>query len=164
MLEKINKKNSFVYEEAFSRNLGWVTPSEQQKIKNIVIAIPGVGGVGGHHLHVRMGFSKFKIDDLDEFEIKNFNRQYGSSLSSIGASKTKTLKGMVLDINPEASVETYDLGVREENIEKFLEGVDIICDGLDLYASHLRSPLYERAHQKGIFVLSAGPLEWGLQF
>ena len=52
----------FNYQEAFSRNLGWVTQEEQEKISKTKIAIIGMGGVGGHHLHAlsRIGFQNFK--------------------------------------------------------------------------------------------------------
>ena len=39
----------FNYNEAFSRNIGWVTEAEQEKIKNTKVAIGGLGGVGGDH-------------------------------------------------------------------------------------------------------------------
>ena len=58
----------FNYENAFSRNLGWLNEKEQQIIRQTVIAIPGMGGVGGHHLHslLRVGFCRFKIADFDQ--------------------------------------------------------------------------------------------------
>ena len=38
----------FCYEEAFSRNLGWLTAAEQQVLRGKKIAIAGMGGVGGY--------------------------------------------------------------------------------------------------------------------
>ena len=44
-----NKVTSkFDYNRAFSRILGWFNEIEQEKIRTAVIAIPGMGGVGGH--------------------------------------------------------------------------------------------------------------------
>lgn len=153
----------FNYQEAFSRNLGWVTQKEQEIISKTKIAIIGMGGVGGHHLHAlsRIGFQNFKIADLDTFEIQNFNRQFGSKMSTIGKEKVEVLKSSILDINPNSKVEVYQSGINLDNIEDFLNGVDIICDGLDLYASNLRAPLYNKAHSKGIYVVTAGPLGMG---
>jgi molybdopterin/thiamine biosynthesis adenylyltransferase len=151
------------YDLAFSRNLGWVTPREQEKISKAVIAIPGMGGVGGHHLHVllRMGFQNFKIADLDQFEIQNFNRQFGAQISTIGRDKVDALKEFALDINPNCKIDIWKEGINLENIEDFLKDVNIVCDGLDLYASQLRTPLYDLAHKKGIYVISAGPFGMG---
>ena len=77
--------NQFDYEEAFSRNIGWVTKEEQQTLRSKRVAIGGLGGVGGSHAIVlsRMGIGKFTISDLDEFEVANFNRQYGASMAPV---------------------------------------------------------------------------------
>jgi len=42
----------FNYEEAFSRNVGWVTLDELNTLKQKKVAIGGLGGVGGSHLIV----------------------------------------------------------------------------------------------------------------
>ena len=53
----------FSYEEAFSRNLGWLTEYEQQALRHKRIAIAGMGGVGGFHLLTlaRFGIGAFNI-------------------------------------------------------------------------------------------------------
>ena len=40
----------FRYDEAFARNIGWVTEAEQASLRGKRVAIAGVGGVGGVHL------------------------------------------------------------------------------------------------------------------
>ncbi len=59
--------SSFDYNLAFSRNIGWVTESEQALLCTKKIAIAGLGGVGGSHLITlsRLGVGKFNISDLD---------------------------------------------------------------------------------------------------
>ena len=155
--------NNFNFKKAFSRNLGWLTIEEQETIRNYTIAVPGLGGVGGHHLHalIRMGFSNFHISDLDHFEIGNFNRQFGSSISTIGKDKAECLKEILLDINPKSKIKVFKGGITLGNIDEFLDGVDLVADGLDLYASDLRIPLYRSAHKKGIFVVTSGPFGHG---
>jgi len=75
--------------EAFTRNIGLVTIEEQERLRDFTIAIPGMGGVGGANLIslVRQGFEKFKIADLDVYELKNFNRQYGARTDTLGKEK-----------------------------------------------------------------------------
>lgn len=159
----IINKEKFEYETAFYRNLGWLTKNEQQKIKQTTIAIPGMGGVGGHHLHalLRLGFERFHIADMDDFDIGNFNRQFGATMSSCGRSKVQVLKEIAQDINPNVEIKEFSTGIQKNNMNEFLKNVDIVVDGLDLYASELRSPLYELAHQNGQYVLSAGPFGMG---
>jgi glutathione-regulated potassium-efflux system protein KefB len=75
----------FNYEQAFSRNIGWVTQAEQQQLRGKRVAIAGGGGVGGVHLLTlaRLGVSRFHIADFDSFDIANFNRQVGAMMSAI---------------------------------------------------------------------------------
>src|SRR5712671_2169680 len=89
-----SKKGSiFVYDEAFSRNIGWVTEWEQLALRHKRIAIAGMGGVGGFHLLtlVRFGIGAFNIADGDVFDLVNFNRQAGAMLDSIGRSKVAVM-------------------------------------------------------------------------
>ncbi|MBW1646301.1 MAG: ThiF family adenylyltransferase [Deltaproteobacteria bacterium] len=62
---------------AFQSNIGIINPAEQQKLHEAVVAIPGLGGVGGTHLIslVRAGVGNFKLADFDRFEPKNINRR-----------------------------------------------------------------------------------------
>lgn len=46
----------FDYSEAFSRNIGWVTPEEQEILRHKKVAVGGLGGVGGNHLIVYRGW------------------------------------------------------------------------------------------------------------
>jgi tRNA A37 threonylcarbamoyladenosine dehydratase len=92
----------FDYNLAFSRNIGWVTEAEQAILRTKRIAIAGLGGVGGSHLLTltRLGVGKFNIADFDRFELANFNRQAGATLSHLGQPKVDVLAEMALDINP----------------------------------------------------------------
>lgn len=153
----------YSYERAFSRNLGWVNDIEQEKIRNTVVGIPGLGGVGGHHVHAlaRLGFSKFKIADFDDFDLHNFNRQVGANMDTIGKTKIEVTEKMIKSINPEAEVTLFDKGINADNAEEFLAGTDLILDSIDLYVLDLRELLYGRAHELGIPVVTAAPLGMG---
>ncbi len=155
--------SNFEYLKAFSRNLGFLTREEQSRIKNIKVAIPGMGGVGGHHLHtlLRMGFENFNIADFDEFEVHNFNRQIGAKMSTIGQEKTQAMKDLALDINPESKINIFSSGVDETNYDEFLDGVDMLLDGLDIYAIKPRLGLFKRAQEKNIPIVTAAPLGMG---
>jgi molybdopterin/thiamine biosynthesis adenylyltransferase len=157
---------SFIYEEAFIRNLGLLTPLEQTKLRTFTIAIPGMGGVGGIHLIslVRQGFEKFKIADLDNFELKNFNRQYGARLDTIGRAKAEVMKEEALKINPNCSIDVYGEGINENNIDDFLHGVDLSVDGIDAFAFDIRRMFFNSSYQKNIPVITAGPIGFGTGF
>ena len=157
---------AFSYDLAFSRNIGWLTSEEQHILKTKSVAIPGMGGVGGvHALNLaRFGISNFKIADIDVYEVGNFNRQAGAFMSTIGKHKADVMKEMILDINPEASVEVYRSGVNKDNIEDFLTGTDILCDGLDIYAMKARVDIFDKAYKMRVPIMTAGPIGMGSAF
>ncbi|MCM2280474.1 MAG: ThiF family adenylyltransferase [Bdellovibrionaceae bacterium] len=148
------------YSELFSRNLGLVTPHEQDRLKTARVAVAGLGGVGGSHALAlaRTGIGKFRLADFDTFEPANFNRQAGALVSTTGKRKTDVIRSMILDINPYAEVEVYENGVTQENITSFLAGVDVVMDGLDFYALPVRRLLFAAAEQAGIYVVTSGPI------
>src|ERR1700742_4557080 len=127
--------SGFSYAEAFDRNLGWFTEQEQQALRGKTVAIAGMGGVGGVHLLTlaRLGIANFKIADLDVFEVANFNRQVGATLSSVGQNKVDVLARMAADINPEAKIEKFPAGINASNIDQFLHGIDLFIDGFDFF-------------------------------
>ena len=154
----------FSYDEAFSRNLGWVTEEEQQKLKGKRIAIAGLGGVGGSHLLTlaRLGIGAFHIADFDRFALANFNRQAGATMASIDQPKIDVLASMALAINPELAIERFPMGVTEDGIDAFLAGVDLYVDGLDYFALDIRRKVFARCAQFGIPAVTAAPLGMGV--
>lgn len=156
----------FDFHTAFSRNVGWITPEEQEALRHKKIAIAGMGGVGGSHLVVmaRLGIGNFHIADLDVFELGNFNRQHGASMSTIDAPKAATMERIIKDINPEVEVRSFDHGVTMDNIEEFLDGVDLYMDSLDLFVLDVRRAIFARCYEKGIPTICAAPMGMGTAF
>ena len=153
----------FDYNKAFSRNIGWVTESEQQQLKNKKVAIAGAGGVGGIHLLTlaRLGIANFNISDFDDFEVHNFNRQSGAFMSTLGQQKVDVMERMALDINPEANIKSFPEGIFEHNVDPFLEGVDLYVDALDFFALQARKTVFQKCYEKNIPVVTAAPLGMG---
>ncbi len=157
-------RSPFVYEKAFSRNIGWLTHDEQAKLRNSRVAIAGLGGVGGAHLLTlaRLGIARFTISDFDDFDLHNMNRQAGAFMPHMGQSKISTLARMALDINPEIDLRQFPQGVLPENVDDFLDGVDVYVDGLDFFALPARRMVFAKCREKGIPVLTAAPLGIGV--
>lgn len=153
----------FDYHTAFSRNIGWITRQEQDLLKSKRIAIAGLGGVGGSHLLTltRLGVGAFHIADLDIFELANFNRQAGATLSHLDRSKVDVLAEMALDINPNLDIRRFPLGVNEDNLSEFFTGVDVYVDGLDFFAFKARKAVFAACHELGIPAVTAAPLGMG---
>jgi molybdopterin/thiamine biosynthesis adenylyltransferase len=156
--------HAFSYDEAFSRNIGWVTEAEQARLRGSRIAIAGLGGVGGSHLITlaRLGIGKFHIADFDAFSLANFNRQAGANLGNVDRPKIDAMAEMALAINPELDIERFPSGVRPDNLERFLEGVDLYVDGLDYFALDIRRAVFARCAELGIPAVTAAPLGMGV--
>ena len=154
---------TFDYAQAFSRNIGWVTEAEQDRLRNSRVAVGGLGGVGGVHLLTlaRMGIGRFTIADFDVFDIVNFNRQVGASVSTLERPKIDVLAEMAKDINPEIELRTLPAGIKAHTLEEFLKDVDVYVDGLDFFAFEARRTTFAACERKGIPVVTAAPLGLG---
>lgn len=152
--------SEFDFSVAFSRNIGWITEAEQQKLRNARVAIAGMGGVGGYHLLTlaRLGIGKFHIADPDHFELANFNRQTGASLHSIGKSKAEVLADLTRAINPDCEIDVLKEGVSSDNIERFFRQVDLYIDGLDFFAFEARRMVFAYCHAHRIPAITVAPL------
>lgn len=154
---------AFSYYEAFSRNIGWVTREEQTLLRDKRVAIAGLGGVGGSHLltFCRLGIGKFHLADFDTFDLVNFNRQAGATVSTLGQGKLEVMIQQARDINPELDIAGFGEGVTEDNLEAFLDGVDLYVDGLDFFAFQARQQVFAACAERGIPAVTAAPLGMG---
>ena len=155
---------AFDYDEAFSRNLGWITADEQRSLRGKRVAIAGLGGVGGSHVLTlaRLGIGAFHIADFDTFALANFNRQAGATRATIDRPKLDVLAEMALDINPQLDLKRFPAGVEPERIDDFLDGVDLYVDGLDYFAIDIRRKVFARCAERGIPAITAAPLGMGV--
>jgi ThiF family len=155
---------AFDYFEAFSRNVGWITQPELEILRNKRVAIAGMGGVGGVHLLTltRLGIGKFSLAEYDRFELPNFNRQVGATVSSLRRPKLDVLIEMARDINPSLDIRAFPEGVTEQNLPAFLDGVDLYVDSLDYFAFDARRATYAACARLGVPTTIAVPLGMGV--
>ena len=156
----MSERIAFSAAEAFERNLGLISPEEQERLAKTTIAIAGCGGVGGVHAHTlaRLGIGGFRLCDPDEFSLANFNRQIGATTETIGHAKAAVTERMIRAINPSARVDVLPEAIGEANAAVFLQGVDLVVDGIDFFSLPARRVLYRAARERGVHVLIAAPL------
>lgn len=162
--EKIDAAQpEFNYEQAFSRNIGWLTDWEQQTLREKRVAIAGMGGVGGIHLQTltRLGIGRFSISDMDRFELANFNRQAAANMRTLGQPKVDAAAQMARDINPELELRIFPDGVSPDNLDAFLADVDLYVDSLDYFVFDIRRAVFKRCHELGIPAITAAPIGMG---
>jgi len=150
------------YINSFSRNIGLVTEAQQDQLRNARVAVAGCGGGGGGYIAAlaRAGVGKFSLADPDTFDWVNFNRQYGASAATVGRNKAVVMGDIVKGINPEADVRVLPAALNEATIDGFLDGVQVVLDGIDFFVPEARRLLYRRARERGIPVVVGGPIGW----
>jgi tRNA A37 threonylcarbamoyladenosine dehydratase len=153
-------KTGWNYNEAFSRNLGILSDTDQEVLRRSTVAIPGCGGVGGIHAQVlaRLGVGGFNLVDFDQYEVANFNRQFGARTDSLGSNKVDVIEADVRNINPDARIRSWSEPLSAANVDAFLEGVDLVVDSLDFFAADARLALFEACERLSIPLITAAPL------
>ena len=153
----------FSYDEAFSRNLGWLLESEQQRLKQTRVCIAGLGGVGGVHLLTlaRLGVGAFSVADFDTYAMANFNRQVGAGMSTLDKKKTDVMVAMAHDINPDIDIRVFDQGLDAGNLDAFLKDGNVYLDGLDFFALPMRRLVFARCRAMGMPAVTVAPLGMG---
>ncbi len=159
----MTSRPGFSYEEAFSRNLGWVTEAEQARLRASRVCIAGLGGVGGVYLLTlaRMGVGAFSVAEFDTYALANFNRQVGATLSSINRPKADVMIEMAREINPELDIRVFDRGLDASNLDDFLADGNLYLDGLDFFALAIRREVFARCERLRIPAVTVAPLGMG---
>ena len=93
----------------FSRTELLIKKDGIEKLQKSKVAIFGIGGVGSFAVEglVRAGIGNFILIDDDKICLTNLNRQIIATRKTIGKFKVDVMKERILEINPEAKVETY---------------------------------------------------------
>lgn len=147
-------KQKYTYDEIFQRNIGVFTPEEQERIKNLKVAIAGVGGMGGSVAYslARLGVGEMRLADPEKFEISNVNRQFGAYVDTVDMFKSDAVGQELLRINPEIKLEKWNKPLNKSNIDEFLNGVDVVFDGMEFFELENERYLHEVAVKKGLWV------------
>jgi molybdopterin/thiamine biosynthesis adenylyltransferase len=144
------------------RNTGIINSAEQKRIARAVVAQAGVGGNADVVITLaQMGFQHFRIADPDVYDTSNLNRQLGARVSTLSRNKAEVVAEDVMGINPNADIKVYSKGVTWENVEEFVEGADIVLDGLDVSVMHLRKRMFDIAQARGIPIITCPVIGWG---
>lgn len=108
------------------------TPGLHEKVKNAVVGIAGLGGLGSNAAIslARLGIGKLILVDYDVVEPSNLNRQQ-YFIKHIGMLKTQALKKMIYEINPYVEVKTIDIYLDKQNIMECFKEAQIIIEAFD---------------------------------
>ncbi len=127
----------------FSRTERLIGQDALTRLSSSTVLVFGVGGVGSHCIEAlaRSGIGHLILVDPDPVSITNINRQSIAFHSTVGRYKTHVMRERILDINPQAIVDTWETFVLPENLDTFfgnLTGpVDYIIDAIDTVSAKL---------------------------
>ena len=105
-----------------------------ERLSAVRVIVFGVGGVGSWCAEglVRSGVTHLTLVDADGVAPSNINRQRMATVSTVGRPKVDALKEMLLDINPEAHIDTIQARFTDATAASFeLEKYDYIIDAID---------------------------------
>ena len=120
--------------EIFNRAELLLGADTMERLAAVRVIVFGVGGVGSWCAEglVRSGVHHLTLVDADVVAPTNINRQRMATVSTVGRSKVEALKEMLLDINPEAVIETVHRRYTEETAAEFdLDSYDYVIDAID---------------------------------
>ena len=114
----------------FDRSIGLLGKENFDLIQDKVIAVFGLGGVGGTALEalVRTGFKHFILIDFDKVDPSNLNRQILYTQKDIGRNKVEAAKERILSINEEADIQIFNSKAQDFD---FSQKIDFIVDAID---------------------------------
>ena len=114
----------------FDRSIGLLGKENFDLVQDKVIAVFGLGGVGGTALEAlaRTGFKHFILIDFDKVDPSNLNRQILYTQKDIGRNKVEAAKERILSINPEADIQIFNSKAQDFD---FKQKIDFIVDAID---------------------------------
>ena len=140
----------------FSRTQLLIGKDNMDRLKNARVAVFGIGGVGGYTVEAlaRSGVGTLDLIDDDKVCLTNLNRQILATRKTIGKYKVDVAKERILDINPDAVVNTYKTFFMPDTAEQFdFSQYDYVVDAIDTVTGKIQ--LVMQAQESGVPIISS---------
>lgn len=124
--------NDYFQELRTARNKFLINEEEQKLFQDYKVGIIGlsVGNNVATTLRVQGGVKAIKLADYDVLSLSNMNRMR-VGVSELGLKKTEIAKRQILEIDPYTKITLFGKGIDEENINQFLDNLDLVIDEVD---------------------------------
>ena len=140
----------------FSRTEIIIGKDGMSKLRDAKVAVFGIGGVGGYSVEAlaRSGVGRIDLFDNDKICLTNINRQLHATRKSVGMYKVDVAKERILDINPDALVNTYKLFYLPDTSDQVdLSQYDYIIDAIDTVTGKIE--LVIKAGESNVPIISS---------
>ena len=106
--------------------------SMKEKLKNAVVGIAGLGGLGSNVAIAlaRTGVGRLIIADFDKVELSNLTRQQYFT-DQIGKIKTDAMLENLRRINPDVKVDAHHVRLTADNVPQIFADADVIAECFD---------------------------------
>ncbi len=123
------------FSERYSRHLllPEVGVEGQRRLEGSRVLMIGAGGLGSPAAFylAAAGVGHLRIADDDVVDRSNLQRQILHTEARIGEPKVASAQATLGALNPRTQVEAVQARVTSDNIERLLDGVDVVLDGAD---------------------------------
>ena len=127
------------FSERYSRHLRLpeVGLAGQQRLEAASVLIVGAGGLGSPAAYylAAAGVGTLRIADDDVVDRSNLQRQILHVDARIGTRKVESAHAALAALNPRTRIEAIAERVTSGNVERLLEGIDVVVDGADNFAA-----------------------------
>ena len=140
----------------FSRTELLLGKESMQKLENARVAVFGIGGVGGYAVEalVRSGVGTIDLIDDDKVCLTNLNRQIIATRKTVGKYKVDVMKERILEINPDAVVNTHKCFFLPENRDEFdFSQYSFVVDAVDTVTAKIQVVM--EAEAVGVSIISS---------
>jgi molybdopterin/thiamine biosynthesis adenylyltransferase/rhodanese-related sulfurtransferase len=107
----------------------------QAKLLDSKVLFIGAGGLGSPAMLylAAAGVGTIGIVDFDTVDLSNLQRQIVHTTDRIGQKKTDSAAQTIKALNPDVRVIAHEEMLTDENVERLIEGYDVILDGTDTF-------------------------------
>ncbi len=135
--------------------------SGQARLKAASVAIVGAGGIGSPAIQylAAAGIGRLVLIDDDAVEPSNLQRQTIFTTADTGIAKVDAAAAAATRINPHVAVKPHRVRLDRDNAASLLEGVNVVLDGCDNFATRFLVADVAQALQIALVSAAVGQFE-----
>jgi molybdopterin/thiamine biosynthesis adenylyltransferase/rhodanese-related sulfurtransferase len=107
----------------------------QAKLIDSKVLLIGAGGLGSPAMLylAAAGVGTLGIVDFDVVDVSNLQRQVVHTTDRVGRKKTDSAAEAIRALNPEVKVVAHEEMLTDSNVDRLIEGYDVVLDGTDTF-------------------------------